>query len=82
VGLIVVFDPHRKHVEENQHKYCYFEAARVRQVVEHGQELVHRTLDHLLGLLPAELFHRRVVVLLAFGEEHLEDAALVLKRTI
>ncbi len=39
---------------------------------------VCRPSDDLLRLLPAQLLHGRVVVLLRLRQEHLEDATLVL----
>ena len=41
-------------------------------------DLVLGSADDLLGLLAAQLLHGGVVVLLRLGEEHLQDAALVL----
>ena len=52
--------------------------SRQRDVIEECVHFVGRPPDNLLRLLPAQLLHGRVVVLLRLRQEHLEDAALVL----
>ena len=47
-------------------------------VVKEGQIRVHGPADHLARFLPSQLFHCRVVVLLALREEHFQHSALVL----
>lgn len=62
---------------------CAFEKCegappRVGEVVEQCHALIARPLDHFLRLFPAQLFHRRVVVLLTLRQEHFQNTTLVL----
>ena len=73
-----MLDAHGHHVEEDEHKDGNLEPSRHRDVVEEGVVGVLGPLDHLLGLLTAQLLHGGVVVLLALCQEHLQHPALVL----
>lgn len=44
--------------------------ARIGQVVEHCEELVHRTFYNFLRLFTAKFFHGSVVVFLTLGQKH------------
>ena len=47
-------------------------------VIEQSVHLIGRPPDNFLRFLPAQLFHRGVVVLLGLREEHFQNSALVL----
>ena len=74
-----MLDAHADHVEEDEHEDGDLEPPRHGDVVEEGVVGVLRPLDHLLRLLPAELLHGGVVMLLALRQEHLQHASLVLQ---
>ena len=68
--LVVVLDPHRDHVQEDQHEDGNLKPAGEWYIVEEGMIWVLRSLYHFLGLFPTQFFHRSVIVLLTFCEEH------------
>lgn len=80
--LVIVFDGHRHHVEEDEDKNGDLESSGVAQVIEHRQELIQRSMDHFLWLLPAQLLHGRVVMFLGFSQEHFQHTTLVLQQEI
>ena len=70
---------HADHVEEYQHEDRDLKPPRYRNIIEQSVIWILGTLYNFLRLLPSELLHSCIVMLLALCEEHFQNSSFILQ---